>query len=814
MTFVYAPMALLQDFRFAVRLLIKDPGFTAVAVLALALGIGMNTTVFTFVNAVLIRGLPFEDSHQLLHIDMRNTVTRADFPTSWREYEEWKSRTKTFADLAGYRPFSANVSEAGRTPERMQAAMLTPNMFRVLRQQPHIGRDFTDADGLQNAPPVALISHAIWKSRYNSDPKIIGRVIKVNDVASTIVGVMPENMRFPNNHDLWRPLIPTATDRTERSVRIVGRLQPQSTRLQAAQELSGFARQLQTQYPDTNKDVDAQVMTFNERFNGGPIRVVFLALLGAVGFVLLIACANVANLLLSRSTKRTREVAIRFALGASRWRVVRQLLMESTLLAFIAGVSGLFLSWFGIRAFDAAVADSGKPYWIIFSMDFTVFAYMAAVCLVTGVLFGIAPALQVSKTNVNEILKEGGRGSAGGPRARRMRTALVVAELALTVVLLIGAGLMVRSFMKLYSFDLGVDTSHLLTMRADLPASRFDTPDKRRLQFEAILSRVQAVPGVAAASLAESIPMGGAGSVTVELEGRPAAADTSPAPAATVTISPEYFDTINASVRRGRPFTANDGTPGNSTVIVNERFVARFYPGDDPLGKRIRLKNSRNPNAKPSDWLTIVGVSPTVRQGDPQALEPDAVIYRPYRQFGFGSMAVLVRAHGEPAAMTTAIRQAVQEADPDQPVYQVRTMNEQLAQLRWPYRVFGSMFAIFALVALALSAVGIYAVTSYSVTQRTPEIGVRMAMGAQPRQVWWMVLKQGLLQLAFGLGIGLAAGFFLANVLQVLVVQIPSRDPVTFVTITVVLALVMIIACLVPARRATRLDPLAALRVE
>ena len=814
MTFVYAPMALFQDFRFAVRLLIKDPGFTAVAVLALALGIGMNTTVFTFVNAVLIRGLPFEDSHQLLHVDMRNPVTRTDFSVSWREYEEWKTRTRTFADLAGYRPFSANVSETGRTPERMQAAMLTPNMFRVLRQQPHLGRDFIDADGLQNAQPVVLISHAIWKSRYNSDPKTIGQVIKVNDVACTIVGVMPENMRFPNNHDLWRALVPNPKDGTERSLQLVGRLQPQSTRLQAQQELSGFAKQLQTQYPETNKDIDAQVMTFNERFNGGPIRVVFLALLGAVGFVLLIACANVANLLLSRSTKRSREVAIRFALGASRWRVVRQLLIESTLLACIAGVSGLFLSWFGIRAFDAAVADSGKPYWIVFSMDFTVFAYMAAVCLVTGVLFGIAPALQVSKTNVNEILKEGGRGSAGGPRARRMRSALVVGELALTVVLLIGAGLMVRSFMKLYSFDLGVDTSRLLTMRADLPGARFDTPDKRRLQFEAILSKVQAAPGVASASLAETIPMSGAGRVNVELEGRPAAPETAPAPAVSVTITPGYFDTVNAPLRRGRAFNATDGSAGNANVIVNERFVARFYPGEDPLGKRVRLKNARNTGAKPSDWLTIVGVSPTIRQGDPQAFEPDAVIYRPYRQFGSGSMAILVRTHGDPAAMTTAIRQAVQEADPDQPVYQVRTLDEQLAQMRWPYRVFGSMFAIFALVALALSAVGIYAVTSYSVTQRTPEIGVRMAMGAQPRQVWWMVLKQGLIQLAVGLGIGLVAGFFLANVLQVLVVQIPSRDPVTFVTITVVLALVMIVACLVPARRATRLDPLAALRVE
>jgi putative ABC transport system permease protein len=379
--------------------------------------------------------------------------------------------------------------------------------------------------------------------------------------------------------------------------------------------------------------------------------------------------------------------------------------------------------------------------------------------------------------------------------------------------LLIGAGLMVRSFLKLYTFDLGIDTAHLMTMRADLPTGKFDTPEKRRLQFEAILEKVKAVPGVASASLAETLPMSGAGRANLEFEGRPIAPDAPPLEAVSVTITPEYFDTVGTALRRGRGFNATDGTPGNETIIVNERFAARFFPTEDPIGKRVRVR-PRDPKAKPNPWLMIVGISPTIRQGDPQAMDPDAVMYRPYRQFGFASMVILARTQGTPNSHASALRNAVRDADPDQSVYQVRTMNEQLVQMQWPYRVFGSMFAIFALVALALSAVGIYAVTSYSVTQRTPEIGVRMAMGAQPRQVWWMVLKQGLVQLAFGLGIGLGAGFFLANVLKVLVVQIPSRDPVTFVTIAVVLALVMIAACLVPARRATRLDPLAALRVE
>ena len=810
-------MALLQDVKYAARLLAKDPGFTAVAVLALALGIGMNTTVFTFVNAVLIRGLPFQDSHQLLHVDLRNTSSSNEFPASWPEFEEWRSRTKTFSGLAGFRSSSMNITETSRPPERASGALVTPNLFGLLRQQPHLGRDFNEQDGQKNAAPVLIIGHSLWKNRYGSDPNIVGQSIKVNEVACTIIGVMPEGMRFPQNNDMWRPLIPDAAmeKRDNRGVRIVGRLAPGVTRAQAQVEMSGLAKQLQSQYPLTNKDVDAQVLTFNERFNGGPIRIVFLSLLGAVGFVLLIACANVANLLLARSARRAREVAIRFALGASRARVIRQLLIESTLLAFIGGTLGLLLSYAGVRAFDAAVTDSGKPYWIVFSMDLTVFGYMALICLATGIIFGMAPALQVSKTNVNEILKEGGRGAAGGPRARRMRSILVIGELALTVVLLIGAGLMVRSFLKLYTLDLGVDSDHLLTMRAELPAKKYETPDQRRQAFDTILSRIAAVPGVRGASLADSIPMGGGGGrQDVEVEGKAKAVETAAPEVITIAITPDYFKTVDASLRRGREFDAKDGAPGAESIIVNERFVTRFFPGEDPIGRRVKLSVRGDTATTPEPWRTIVGISPTIRQGNPQSLEPDAVLYQPYRQRPGTAMTILVRTEGNPTALTPQIRQAVQSADPDQAVFNVQSLNEALANVRWPFRVFGAMFAIFALVALALSAVGIYAVTSYSVTQRTSEIGVRMALGAQPTQVWWLILRQGLVQLVIGLAIGLAAGWPLSSVLESLVVQIPSRDPVTFTLTTALLAVVMLVACVVPARRATRLDPLAALRVE
>ena len=579
--------------------------------------------------------------------------------------------------------------------------------------------------------------------------------------------------------------------------------------------MSGIARTLQAEWPETNKDMDAQLLTFNERYNGGEIRIMFLALMGAVGFVLLIACANVANLLLARSTKRAREVAVRVALGASRMRVVRQLLVESTLLAFIGGSLGLLLTWAGVRTFDAAVAGVGKPYWIVFSLDPTVFGYMATICLATGIIFGLAPALQVTKTNVNEVLKEGGRGSSGGRRARWMRSSLVVVELALTVVLLVGAGLMLRSFLKLYDFNIGAQhAEQLLTLRIDIPASKYPTPDGRIAAYDRIVSNIQRTNGVASVALADALPMRGGATTSLDIDGRPLPSDARPPAVIAVTVTPTYFDTVGAPIRRGRGLDDRDGTPGRLHVVINDALATRHFPAEDPIGRRIRLINPDRADSSKAEWLTIVGVSATVRQGDPQALEPAAVVYRPHRQFGSAGMAILVRAAADPTALANPIRQAVQNVETDQPVYAVQTINDALAQARWPYRVFGSMFAIFALVALALSAVGIYAVTSYSVTQRTPEIGVRMALGAAPQQVRWLVLRQGLGQLAIGLTIGVTLGLFLSRVLGTLLVQIPPRDPVTFVSITVLLSVVMLVACLVPARRATRLDPLTALRVE
>jgi putative ABC transport system permease protein len=807
-----------MNLKYAFRMLIKDPWFTSVAVLALGLGIGVNSTVFTFVNAVLLRGLPFANADQIVHINSRNTAEGNDLGVSYPDYQDWRTQARSFASLAGYQPITMNISDRGHPPERASGVRVTATAFGIIGERPVKGRDFQDGEDRKSAEPVVLLGHGLWKTRYGSDPNIIGRSIKINEVPTTVIGVMAEGMKFPNNADLWVPLAPDAEmeRRDVRRMNLFGRLAPGVSLKQAQTELTAVAKALEQQYPDTNKAIDARVMTFNDRFNGGPIRAVFLALMGAVGFVLLIACANVANLLLSRSARRSREIAVRIALGASRGRVIRQLLVESTLLACLGGVLGLLLSLVGIRLFDMAVADVGKPYWIRFTMDATVFGFLVAVCFATGLIFGIVPALQVSKTNLNEILKEGGRGNAGGRRARWLASSMVVAELALTIVLLAGAGLMIRSFLKMYSMDLGVDTSRMLTMRLQLAEKKYPTPEQRRLFYDALLPRLSAVPGVAAASITSAPPSAGAGSRQLEIEGRPAADPKKLPEVTTLFVSDTYFDTLDVTMRQGRTLRETDGKPGSEGVVVNARFASQFFPGEDVIGRRIRLKpGGRGPDTQQEKpWMTIIGVAPTVRQRNVEEIDPDAVAYLSYRLEPPTGTAILLRSQGDPGSLTSAVREAVQATDPDQPVFNVKTMDQLFAQNRWPYRVFGTMFTIFAIIALVLAAVGIYAVTAYSVTQRTQEIGVRMALGAQAGQVSWLILRQGLVQLTIGLVLGMAGALAAAPVLRTLLVQIKPSDPVTLIGIGLIFTAVTICACLIPARRATRLDPLTALRVE
>jgi putative ABC transport system permease protein len=809
-------MTLIQDLRFAVRLMIKDRWFTAVAIVALALGIGVNATVFTFVNAVLIRGLPFDHPDRIMSVGTRDARGR-DRGVSYLEFQDWRDGNHAFSGLAAFSGSTMNVSDEGRAPERFSGAYISANAFRLIGERPRLGRDFLPGEDRPGAEPVAVLGNGIWKDRYGSDPAVIGRTIKINEQPVTIVGVMPEGFKFPVSADLWVPLVNLAgiadQKRDARSLEAFGRLAEGVTTPQAQTELNSVAARLAHDFPATNKDVVPAVMTFNERYNGGQIRLVFLSLMGAVGFVLLIACANVANLLLARSANRAREISVRVSLGATRARIVRQLLAESVLLALVGGILGLGLSIVGIRLFDAAVADVGKPYWIQFTFDARVFGFLAAICLGTGVVFGLAPALHVSKTDINEILKEGGR-SGSGLRARRWTSALIVVELALTLVLLSGAGFMVRSLLTLYQRDAGVDTAHVLTLRLQLPNRKYPTPEMRANFYKRLDERLAALGNVTAAAIASNPPMGGGSPRQLAIDGRARPAGEPPQTVTQVLIGPRYLETIGLTLAGGRAFDDLDGTPGNANVIVNQQFVAMHFAGEEAIGRRIKLtpEGSAATAGPPPEMATIVGITPTVRQSNFQELQPDPVVYVPLRAQAPPFAMLMLRTAGDAAALTTAVREEVRAIDPDLPLYSIMTLDQALAQGRWQYQVFGTMFSVFALIALALSAVGLYAVTAYSVSQRTQEIGVRMALGAQPRQVWWMILRGAIGQLTVGLTIGGAGAIGVGRLLQSVIVQGGGQDASTLGAIATLLAAVSLGACFWPARRATRLDPVNALR--
>jgi putative ABC transport system permease protein len=807
-------MSILEDLRFGLRTLSKNPGFTAVAITALALGIGVNATVFSLSNAVLFKNLPFANSDQILYIVSTNaTKPHANRGFSYPNFRDLRAAVKSFDAVGAATDVSANISDHTASPEGYHGARVTANTFSAIGQKPIVGRDFLPADEQPGAAPVAILSYKVWENRYGKDLSVVGRTVRIDEEPTTIIGVMPARLDFPRETEVWKPLIlkDEYEKRENRRFTVFGHIAPRSNINTANAEVSTIAQRLAAAYPIENKDIGARVIDYNEYFAGSDneIRIVFTAMLGAVGFVLLIACANVANLQLGRAVSRMREISIRVALGAGRWRIIRQLLVESLILSVAGGLIGWMIAIWGIRTFDNAVIPVGKPQSLDFSMDVRALIYLAAITIGTGLLFGLAPALRLSKLDVNTSLKDGGRGSSGGGRGKYLSGLLVVVEMSLAVVLLAGAGLMIRSFMNAYRSDIGIRDGNILTMWIQLPNANYLKPEQQLAFFDRLKTRIDALPGVEISTVTSNIPLTGSWDFPYEIEGEPQPdARRRPQVDAVITTS-DYFRVMGDQILAGRDFTPADGLPSSLTVLVNRQFAQKVLHEGNPLGRRLRLY--KKDVAQP--WLTIVGVVPNLPYTN-QRTQRDPTIYIPYRLETTSSMSIAARTSVPPSTLKQAFRREVQAIDDGLPVQNLHTMEEHLEQRNWPYRVFGSLFAIFAVIALALASVGLYAVIAHSVSQRTQEIGVRMALGATSSNVMRLVFSQGMTQLAIGLVIGLAAALAVTKVLNSLLVDVSPSDPLTFAITALVLTLAAAGGCLIPARRAMRVDPIEALRHE
>lgn len=804
--------SLWQDVRFALRLTWKERWFSAAAVLTLGVGIGANAVGFSIVNAAFLRGIPFPEASRLVKVGWLTSAGRVA-TLSLPEFEEFRGAAAGI-ELAAFHEMSVNISDDDSAPERIRGMWATANTFRVLRQPPLVGRDFTPEDERTGSPRVVIISHALWTTRYGGQADILGRMLRVDGQPAVIVGVMPPGMHFEDNARLWAPLVTDAAAprRDDRRYRVFGRLQDGAARARILAPLNTLAERLKREYPDSTRNyAGAAVQPYEV---AGFARTMFATVMVSVGLVLLVACLNVANLLLSRSVFRAREVALRVALGATRARVLRQLLIESLVLAVAGGALGLLLAIGGVAAFEAAMQASEKPYWLVFTVDRAVAGYVVAVCLLTALLFGLAPALHVSRTNANEVLKEGGRSSANGPRARWFSDSIVVAQLALTVVLVAGAGFLLRSFVTLHAVDLGIDTTRLLAANVVLTEGKYATPAARWAFLERLQARVSALPGVESTAWTTRVPPAAGDERLVEIE--EPGSTTVPSFASTVAVSDEFFTVLGRRLVKGHEFQKTQQDSGDAdTAIVNERFAALLFADGDPIGRRFRF-TTRNPppGRQPDPWRTIIGVSAGVRQGELEDAYASPVIYLPYRREAPAAATLLMRSPLQAETLVAAIRREARAEDPDQPVLAVQSVAQMLERDRWPYRVFGGMFSILAASALVLSGIGLYALMAYAVSRRTHEIGVRIAVGAARSHVSWLVLRRGLVQLALGGTLGLAGAWMLGAVLEGMLVDMSAFDPLTFAIVLSVMSAVTVAACVVPTSRAVRVDPVAALRAD
>jgi putative ABC transport system permease protein len=803
---------MLTDFRYAIRMLFKSPAFSLIVILTLGLAIGANSAIFSVVDAVLLRPLPYPHSEQLVRI-FGSQPQLALAPSSPANFLEWKEENQVFERIGTYVGQGFNLL-GGDKPERVIGARVSADLMQLLGVQPALGRLFTQEEDQEGRGKVVILSYEFWRNRFGGEANTLQQTIILNDQPYTVVGVMPAGFAFPGTRtQVWVPVAFNAAERKTRDtnfIEVVARLKPGVSIEQAQANMNAVARSQTERYPKTNTGIGVKVVSLQEHIVGD-VRPMLVVLLGAVAFVLLIACANVANLLLARAAARQREMAIRGALGASRSRVVRLLLTESVLLAVVGGAVGLLLA---IWSLDLLVSlkPANLPRLAEIGINRTVFLFTLAISILTGLLFGVAPALQASKMDLNEGLKESSRGGTVSPRRHRMRALLVVSEVALSLVLLVGAGLMIRSFSRLLAVDPGFKADHVLTAFVSLPVSKYPRREAQTAFFDRLLERLRNVPGVSAAGVVTDIPLYGGSSTGFDVEGRPEAAPGTRAMTDYRLINSDYFSAMGMKLVKGRAFSRYDTEAAPGVVIMNETMAARYFAGEDPIGRRLDLSGN------PKDLREIVGVVADVRNyGVDADVKPE--VYVPFLQSApdylsgvVSAMTIVVRSAIEPTALGATLREQVQALDKDQPVSEIRTMEYYLADSMSQRRFNMLLLGVFAGLALVLAAVGIYGVIAYNVTQRTHEMGIRIALGARGADILRLVFANSMVTTLAGIVIGLAAAFALTRLLQSLLYQVTATDPFVFATIPVLLLVVAAVATYIPARRAMKVDPITALR--
>ena len=819
---------LFQDIRYGIRMLLKTPAVTFVVILALALGIGANTAIFSVVNAVLLRPLPYDQSEQLVFVNERNPAID-EMSISYPNFTDWRSQNQVFENIGVYNRGSYNLTGWG-DPERITTAQMSADLFSVLRVNAAHGRVFTNEEDKPGGNPVVVLKHAFWQRRFGGQLSVLNQQLTLNGKSYTVIGIMPEGFNYPSRTEMLVP-VGQLSDQPSWQQRGnhpglygVARLKPGVTIDQARAEMDNLAANLEKQYPDSNSGNRVRIRPLMEIFVGDARRALWV-LFAAVAFVLLIACANIANLLLARSTSRKKEMAIRAAMGAGRWRIVRQMLTESVMLSVLGGALGLLFAQWGIKLI-LYISPDAIPRWQEISLSWTVLGFTIGVSFLTGLLFGLVPALQAGEVDVNETLKETSRGNSG---RQWLRNSLVVVEVATTLVLLIGAGLMIRSFYRLQSVNPGFSYEHLTSFTVSLPQRKYAKEDQRVAFYNQLLENIRHLPGVESVAAASGLPLGNNGwQTSFTIDGQPAPPRDNVPLMEACLVTPDYFRTMNIPLKSGRYFTDRDDRSfladkdlskmteperigaGLNAVIIDEEFARRHWPNQDAVGKRIRLggDDSRAP------LLTVVGVVGRVKM---EGLSQDSNRpqgYFSFPQLGNGGMTVIVKAQSDPTQLISALREQVKAVDPDQPIYNIRTMHEIRAESVASERLNLTLLSLFAAIALVLAIVGIYGVMSYTVTQRTHEIGIRMAIGAQPRDVFRMVIGQGMTLALIGVGIGLIGAFALTRLMASMLFDIAPTDPVTFAVIAVLLTTVALLACFIPGRRATKVDPVISLRYE